>query len=197
MKTKWVIICLLLLALLPVTSNGRDTDVALKTNLLYDAALTPNAGAEVSVAPRWSADLSGNFNAWTLSGGKRWKHWLLQPEARWWFCDRFAGHFLGVHALGGQCNVGGLKNNIRFLGTDFSRLGDRRYQGWYAGAGVAYGHSWILGRHWNLEAELGVGWIYTRYDVFPCAHCGTKLASDRQHNYFGPTKAAVNLVYVF
>jgi len=33
--------------------------------------------------------------------------------------------------------------------------------------------------------------------VFPCAHCGTKLASDRQHNYFGPTKAAVNLVYVF
>ncbi len=108
-----------------------------------------------------------------------------------------AGHFFGVHAHGGQCNVGNLKNNIRFLGTDFSKLSDRRYQGWFAGAGVAYGYSWILGRHWNIEAEIGAGWIYTRYDVFPCAACGTRLASCLSHNYFGPTKAAVNLVFVF
>lgn len=121
----------------------------------------------------------------------------MQPEARWWVCDKFAGHFLGVHAHGGQCNVGNLKNNIRFLGTDFSKLSDRRYQGWFAGAGVAYGYSWILGRHWNLEAEIGAGWIYTRYDVFPCAACGTRLASGLSHNYFGPTKAAVNLVFLF
>ncbi len=121
----------------------------------------------------------------------------MQPEARWWVCDKFAGHFFGVHAHGGQCNVGNLENNIRFLGTDFSKLSDRRYQGWFAGAGVAYGYSWILGRHWNLEAEIGAGWIYTRYDVFPCAACGTRLASGLSHNYFGPTKAAVNLVFLF
>ena len=62
---------------------------------------------------------------------------------------------------------------------------------------MAYGYSWILGRHWNLEAELGIGWIYTKYDVFPCAKCGRKLASDRSHNYVGPTKVALNLVHVF
>ena len=62
-----------------------DNDVALKTNLLYDATLTVNAGAEIAVAPRWSVDLSGNINAWTMSAGKRWKHWLVQPEARYWF----------------------------------------------------------------------------------------------------------------
>ena len=48
-----------------------------------------------------------------------------------------------------------------------------------------------------FEAELGIGWIYTKYDVYPCAKCGTRLAKDRSHNYFGPTKVALNLVHVF
>ncbi|WP_290378887.1 DUF3575 domain-containing protein, partial [Paramuribaculum intestinale] len=42
-----------------------------------------------------------------------------------------------------------------------------------------------------------IGWIYTKYDVYPCAKCGTRLAKDRSHNYFGPTKVALNLVHVF
>ena len=62
---------------------------------------------------------------------------------------------------------------------------------------MAYGYSWIINRHWNFEAEIGFGWIYTRFDAYPCTHCGTKLANDRPHNYVGPTKAALNLVYVF
>lgn len=123
------------------------------------------AGVEVGLAPRWTLDLSANYNGWTLSHDRKWKHWLLQPEARYWFCDRFAGHFIGIHALGGQYNAGGLKNNISFLGTDFSKLSDCRYQGWFIGSGIAYGYAWILGRHWNLEAEIGIGYVYTRYDA--------------------------------
>ena len=99
--------------------------------------------------------------------------------------------------LASKYNIGGLKNGISFLGTDFSKISERRYQGWFTGAGVAYGYAWILGTHWNLEAELGVGWIYTRFDSYPCARCGRKLAEDRPHHYVGPTKAAVNLVYTF
>lgn len=63
--------------------------------------------------------------------------------------------------------------------------------------GVAYGYSWLLGKHWNLEAEIGIGYVYTRFDVYECAGCGRKTETKRHHNYFGPTKAAVNLVYVF
>lgn len=189
----------LLCAVLLLWSTGaRGQNVAVKTNLLYDiAAFTVNAGIEVGLAPRWTLDASANYNGWTLSHERRWKHWLVQPEARYWFCDRFMGHFVGFHTLGGQYNVGGLKNGIRFLGTDFSQLSAKRYQGWFAGAGVAYGHSWILGRHWNFEGEIGIGWIYTRYDVYPCASCGRKIAEDAHHNYFGPTKAALNLIYSF
>ena len=48
---------------------------------------------------------------------------------------------------------------------DLSVLSDRRYQGWFAGGGIAYGYAWILNKRWNLEAELVLGWIYTRYDL--------------------------------
>ena len=171
--------------------------VAVKTNLLYDATATINAGIEFGLAPKWTLDLSGNFNGWTMSHDRKWKHWMAQPEARYWFCDRFAGHFLGFHALGGQYNIGHLKNNIKFLGTDFSKLSDSRYQGWFIGAGVAYGYAWVLNKHWNLEGEIGVGYVYTEYDRFNCKGCGKKVEEDKNHHYFGPTKAAINLIYVF
>ena len=141
--------------------------VALKTNLLYDATATVNAGIEIGLAPRWTLDISGNFNDWTMSHNRKWKHWLVQPEARYWFCERFSGHFIGIHAHGGEYNFGNLKNGIKFLGYDFSKLTDNRYQGWYVGGGLSYGYAWILGKHWNLEAELGIGYIYTRFDKYP------------------------------
>lgn len=193
MKIKAVILSLSVLWI----TGTRAQDVAVKTNLLADAALNIALGVEVGTAPRWTVDLSGSFNGWTLSNDRRWKHWLLKPELRYWFCDRFAGHFVGVHALGGQYNVGGIKNGISFLGTDLSKLSDYRYQGWVVGAGVAYGYAWILGRHWNLEAEIGLGYAYTQYDKFRCAGCGKKIEQGESHHYVGPTKAAVNLVYLF
>ena len=99
--------------------------------------------------------------------------------------------------MGGQYNVGGLDLDFKLLGTDFSQLKDSRYEGWFVGAGISYGYTWILNKHWNLEAELGIGWAYTRSDKFPCTRCGRKLESGRVHNYVGPTKAAINIVYVF
>ena len=54
------------------------------------------------------------------------------------------------------------------------------------------------------EAEIGVGWIYTRYDQKTLKDnpetgvpAGTKVRDNAVHNYVGPTKAAINLEYVF
>lgn len=171
--------------------------VAVKSNMLYDITSTVNVGMEFALSSRWTFDISGNYNGWTLSHDRRWKHWAVQPEARYWFCDRFLGHFIGVHAHGGQYNIGGIDGKINFLGTDARKLKDTRYQGWFVGAGVAYGYAWILGRHWNLEAEIAIGYSYTRYDRFRCTGCGKKIESGKPHHYVGPTKAAINLVYVF
>lgn len=168
----------------------------IKSNILYDAALSPNLGVELQIAPKWSLDISGNLNAWNLKDGKKWKHWLVQPEARYWFCEAFGGHFLGIHLHGGQYNFGHLDLPFKFLGTDFRKLKDNRYQGWFAGAGIAYGYAWMLHRHWNLEAEIGIGYSYSRFDTFECVGCGRKTGNGH-HNYFGPTKAAINIVYIF
>lgn len=187
----------LLLVAIAACLGGKAQNVAMKTNILSDAFYNPNLAVEFTVAPKWTIDVSGELNLWNLSHDRKWKHWVAQPEARYWFCDRFSGHFLGIHLLGGQYNVGGIDIPVNFLGTDFRNLKDTRYQGWFGGAGVAYGYDWVLHEYWNIEAEIGVGWTHTRYDRFRCAGCGKKIEENRPHNYFGPTKVAVNVEYIF
>ncbi len=173
------------------------SQVALKTNLIDDALLNANLGIEVGLTPKLSFDMPLSLNSWTLNGDKRWKHWYAQPGVRYWFCDRFQGHFVGAHLHGGQYNIGGFDGKINLFGTDFRNLADRRYQGWFAGVGISYGYAWVLGKHWNLEGELGIGYAYSRYDEFRCNGCGSKLRENVPHNYFGLTKASINIVYLF
>lgn len=197
MKVMKRIILLWILAIIGTSGVIQAQNAAVKSNLLADALMNINLGAEVGLAPKWTLDVSGQLNGWKFSNNRRWKHWAIQPEARYWFCDRFAGHFVGAHIHGGRYNMGGFNGGYNFLGTDARKLKDTRYQGWFAGAGIAYGYAWILSRHWNFETEIGIGYSYTRYDRFRCAGCGKKIETDKPHHYVGPTKAAINLVYLF
>lgn len=192
MRLLIVNICLVVASLTASAQN-----VAVKTNLLYDITTTANLGIEFSVAPKWTVDISGNLNAWTFSDNKKWKHWVLQPEARYWLCERFNGHFVGAHLVGGIYNMGNWNTDFTFLGTDFGQLKEHRYEGWLVGAGIAYGYHWMLGRHWSVEAEIGIGYVYTQADKYECPRCGEQLENNKPHHYVGPTKAAVNLIYVF
>ena len=178
------------------TDAVRAQQWAVKSNLLYDATTTLNLGVEVGLSEKWSVDLSGNWNPWTFSENKKWKHWLVQPEVRYWTCKRLGGHFLAGHLLGGVYNVGNIDGLPDFLGTKFSTLADNRYAGWFVGAGVGYGYAWMLGEHWNLEAEIGLGYAYSDYDSYLCPRCGSMLGSG-DHHYFGITKASISLVFVF
>lgn len=192
MKLKLLLLSLLVAALhFPVGAQ----QVAIKTNLLTDIALSPSASVEVGLARQWTLDLTGQINYWTVRNHS-WKHVLAQPEIKYWLCRRFEGHFFGLHALGGAYSVGNFDVDFKFLGLDFNKLRDHRYKGWAAGAGVSYGYSWPVHRHWNVEAEIGVGYVYTEFDTYR-VRSSKKLAEDSHHNYFGPTKAAVNIVYVF
>lgn len=190
---------ILLLAIIIVGSSHSVSaqNVAVKTNLLSDMVLNPNVGIEVGLAPKWTLNVSGQFNAWDMSHDRRWKHWAVQPGVRYWLCDRFDASFFGFYMHGGQYNIGGFDGKYNIFGTDARKLKNSRYQGWFMGAGVSYGYAWILNRHWNLEAEIGVGYSYTRYDRFSCAGCGKKIEADKPHHYIGLTNTAINLVYLF
>ena len=193
MVKKFLGAILMLISVYTCTAHAQNASV--KTNLLYDAFANVNVGAEVKLAPRWSLDASADFNDWTIHE-RKWKHWFVQPEARYWFCDAFAKHFIGFHGIGGQYNVGKIKGLPNFLGSDFSKLANERYQGWGIGAGIAYGYALPLSQHWNMEFEIGVGYVFLDYDIYECAGCGKKTG-EKKHHYVGPTKAAINLVYIF
>ena len=175
-----------------LTANAQK--VALKTNLLYDATTTPNLGAELAMGKKSTLQLFYGLNPWKFASDrtKQLRHWLLMPEYRYWTCQKFNGHFFGIHALGGQYNVGG----IDLPNPVFKDLDEKHYEGWYAGGGLTYGYQWLLSRHWNLEASVGVGYIRFHYKEFPCTECGA-LIQENNKNYFGPTKLALSLMYCF
>ncbi|MCM1313480.1 MAG: DUF3575 domain-containing protein [Roseburia sp.] len=165
---------------------------AVKTNLLYDAATTPNIGLEKAVGRKQSVQLFYSFNPWKYGENEQFRHWIVNPEYRWWFCHTFNGSFVGLHAFGGEFNVGGVELPFGM----WKELKDSRYEGWLAGAGISYGYQWVVSRHWNFEASVGVGYAYIDYQKFRCGNCG-KQEFDGHKNYFGPTKLALSVMYVF
>lgn len=159
---------------------------ALKTNALYWGTTTPNLGVEIGLSKKFTLDISGNYNFWNFSENRKFKHWLAQPELRYWPCERFNGHFFGLHGHVGEYNV----SNIKIFD-----LQNKHYQGNFYGGGISYGYQWILGNRWSIEATIGVGYAYLDYSKYKCGECGKKIKDDTK-NYWGPTKAGLNIIYV-
>lgn len=158
---------------------------AIKTNALYWATTTPNLGLEVALAKKLTLDVSGNYNPWKFSDDKKLKHWLVQPELRYWLCERFNGSFFGLHGHYAEYNVSNL---------DLFGMGDYRYEGNLYGAGISYGYHWILKHRWSMEATIGAGYARLKYDKYDCGNCGEKLGH-KTKNYFGPTKIGLSIIY--
>lgn len=173
--------------------------VAVKTNLPLDALRIPNLGLEVGVAKKWTIDVPVYFNPWmfkdnkgSVEGDKMLKLGMVQPEVRYWLCDKFNGHFFGMHLMGGVFHTTGV--DLPF--SPFDNLESNRYKGNFYGGGISYGYQFIMSRHWNLEFTVGFGYARINYDQYKCEDCADKVG-EGDENYFGPTKAALNLIYVF
>jgi hypothetical protein len=164
----------------------KSQTVAVKTNLLYDVTTTINMGLEIGLSSKWSLDLPVNYNPWQFDANSKLRHWMIQPEARYWLCQRFFGGFVGLHGHVGAFNIGGIK------GTG---LEDYRYEGDFYGAGLSYGYHWILNSRWSVEATIGVGYAFLNYTKYECEKCAKKLKDDTR-DYLGPTKAGVSLIYI-
>ncbi|MDR1879468.1 MAG: DUF3575 domain-containing protein [Tannerellaceae bacterium] len=175
-----VIVCI---ACVPFISAQR---IGIKTNLLYDLTSTINLGVEAGWGEKWSLDLPVNYNPWSFPGDRQIKHWLIQPEVRYWLCEKFNGHFFGLHTHVAGFNVSGIK----WMGFK-----DSRNEGYAYGAGISYGYQWTLAERWSIEAVIGLGYAYFDYGKYPCGSCRPKI-DDVEKHYFGPTKAGVSLIYI-
>lgn len=176
-----------MLALLLASVNTSHAQKwAVKSNLLYDATATINLGVEAALGHRVTLDVSGNYNPWKF-GDARWKHWLVQPEVRYWLCESFNGHFFGLHAHYAEYNAGGIDFSTAFR--------HNRYQGHLYGAGIVLRVS-VADRE-TLESRS-----HGRRRV--CPAMGPEISDRRMRrgdphpsrNYFGPTKIGLTLIFI-
>ncbi len=190
-KISGLALCALLL-----TAVGAKAQVfALKTDVLNWAAASLNIEPEVRVGKKSTVGLAVSWNPWTVkesTKNRKMKHLMVQPEYRWWPCEAFGGHFVGVHAFYSRFNAG----NVDLPFGIWSQLEDSRCQGNLFGAGVGYGYHWILKNRWAMEAEVGLGFGYVDYDRYSYERCGPRLG-DESKFVFMPTKLSLSFIYVF
>lgn len=199
MKRYLIIVVVLLTAL---ANNANAQKVGAKTNLLYWASTTPNAGVEFALGERWTAELTGGYNPWTFNKEEntKLKHWSISPEVRYWFCESFNGHFIGINANYSQFNIGGMPIPNAFINLNTNapkgeRFKEARMDGWAVGAGITYGYQFLISSRWNLELTAGLGWWYSKYDRFESRKCGRFEKSIYKHA-IGPTSLGISFIYL-
>ncbi len=190
--------------------------LALRTNLLYDATLSPNLGVEVRLDSTWSAGVNVGFNAWDINKekNKKWRHLLVSPNVRHYFghkrdslcvygyakdgaygilrdsvVTRRMQYFEG-NLIYSHYNVGNAKIPFGL----YSAIKDRRLQGDLLALGAKYGYAWILARDWRIEAEAGVAVGYAWFKEYDCDHCGTYYG--KGDRIFLLPQLGINVVYI-
>jgi hypothetical protein len=175
---------ILLLQLIPFQLQAQC--VALKSNLLYDAAAVPSLGAEVRLDSMVSVNVSGTYNPFSFPGKRKWKTWSVRPELRYWFRRTFNGPFVGTDIFYGYFNA----SRVPFLG-----LKERRGQGSFFGGGLTAGWHRILSPHWGLEFSVAAGYVHVDYNKYLNYECGYNEGR-KIKNLFMPTGVSISLVYV-
>ena len=183
--------------------------LALRNNLLYDATLTPNIGAELRIDSAWTAGVNIGLNAWDIdkSKNKKWRHFLIAPNIRRYFghkSDKPASSslwgipadasrhisYLELDAIYSHFNVGNTKIPFGL----YKSIQDRRLQGDLFALGGKYGYSWILSRDWRLEAEAGIAIGYAWFKEYDCDHCGTFYG--KGDRIFLLPQLGINVIYI-
>ena len=125
--------------------------ISLKTNTIDWVAMSPNLAVEARLSRRISLQLGISANPFSFSVfDARLSNYRVEPELRYWFNRPMARHFMALSATAAGFNL---------------RYKDRRFVGDAVGAGISYGYALVLGNHWNMEAEIGVGLAhFSAYD---------------------------------
>lgn len=168
---------------------------AVKTNLLFDAALMPNVEIEVPIGStnRWSVNGEYMFPWWLLDGDKYSLQILTGGlEGRYWLGSRenrmnrkvLTGHFLGLYAGGGKYDLQWKENG---------------YQGeFFIAAGISYGYAHEIARNLRLEYNIGIGLLRTDYRHYHARDNYQTLLwqENGKYTWFGPTKVKISLVWL-
>lgn len=164
--------------------------LAIKTNLVYSAALTPNLAIELPIKKKFSIEFSSSYNAWDLKNNIKWKNIVFMSEFRYWPKKNMEGRFYGFNINWAKYNIGGIPMPY------YSDADYYRYDGWTAGLGVSAGFMKNFSRHWSFEATVGFGINFATYDKYLQPVCGAYWGTFK-NILFIPTKIGLSFVYKF
>lgn len=165
--------------------------IAVKSDLLSGALTSPNIGVELKLSKYFSIENTFHWNPLSRGSAKRWKHWYIQPELRYWGCQPFAGHYVGLHVIYGVFNVGNMKLPFEL----FKGVRSYRYEGEVYGVGAGYGYNYIISPHWSLELEFGLGYLHAEYGRYNKYRFGEHLGNGCK-NYPALTRLSLTFVYI-
>lgn len=160
---------------------------AIKTNMLFLAALCANIGFEAELWRHWSIDLPIWYSPYDIRKPDRKIRLLAaQPELRWWPKKAGEGFFIGPHA-----HLVGF--NIAL--NDHGRYQDPNRALWGYGVGMGYAVNFGAKKRWAMELNLGVGYANYVYDTYRNWKNGYKFESGIHDHYWGVTRAGINIAY--
>ena len=174
----------------PEPQPQERTLLAIKSNLLYDALTVLNLEVEVPIGNRWSIAVEDVFPWWHIGNKYALQMWEMGVEGRYWFnrpqdTPALNGQFLGLYAMSAK--------------YDFQWLRDINYQGEYWSAGLTYGYAMPIGKLFNLELSVSLGYLSTVYRHYIPSPGYEALIKDHYKQgrlgYFGPTKIKASLVF--
>lgn len=172
---------------------------ALKTNMLYDAALIPNLGAEfylgknISIYGDWMYAWWKNDNKhryWNIYGGNLGLRWWLGKKAHE---KPLTGHHVGIY--GGAFIFDFEFGNRGYMG---GKPGGTLLDQCFINAGVEYGYSLPVAKHFNIDFSVGFGYISGKYmEYIPDGfEHGYLWQSTKRFGWIGPTKLEISLVWL-
>ena len=163
--------------------------LAVKNNIIYDAALVANLGVEIGFGRHFSVDIPVTYSPYTISRNYRMRTLSVQPDLRYYLKEGWRGHFFGIHGNFAYYNV------VTPFNTK-TRYQDRDGKHPLYGGGISYGYSLPFGKdsRWGMEFTIGAGYAYLDYDCFYNVNNGAWFTKDTKH-YFGIDKAGITIYY--
>ena len=157
---------------------------SLRTNVIGLATTNLNLEASMTLNRKWSLHLPVQYNPFKFGRNRQFRNFYAAPGVRYWLLESYMGGFIGMYGTAGTYSVGKLFGN------------KYRYEGEGYGVGLSIGKAYQIGRRWNLEWEAGAGAVWLAYDKYLCKRCGD-LVGQEYGWHFLPTRAALNVVYLF
>lgn len=167
-------------------AEAQKFEMAVRSNMLYDAALVPNVGVEFHMAKRWSLGADAMYAGWKNDGSHR--YWCVsgaEVNLRHYFGPEKNGHLSGHH-LGVYGQIGSY---------DFEFGGKGQKSDRYYGAGIEYGYSLSVAKNINIDFSLGVGYFGGKYEKYEPRDDHYVWQETHRRTWLGPTSLEIAFMW--